>query len=189
MTNDRPTLPLDLVREIADHLPGEWTVSSYNDWSARLTRTDDDRPLIASVTTYGSGAGRVTFRDGWNFDDLRLYEEKREITTAPTGKPSTVAKRIVSSILEPGAELHRTVLARRESHQNYVKATAETFAALPNVTRHSHGNDDPTRITFSVHSTPDENCYASGKAHGSRVTLELNNLPADVAAKILEVLA
>ena len=188
MTNDRPTLPIDLVREVADHLPGEWTVSSSNDWSATLTRTEDERQLIAVVTTYGSGAGRVTFRDGWNFDDLRLYEETREITTAPTGKPSTVAKRIVSSILEPGAELHREILARRESHKNYVNATAETFAALPNVLRHTYGNDDPTRIKFSVNSTPDD-CYASGNAHGSRVTLEINNMPADIAYRILEVLA
>lgn len=188
MTNDRPTLPLDLVREIADHLPGEWTVSSYNDWSATLTRTEDERQLIAVVTTYGTGAGRVTFRDGWNRDDLRLYEEKREITTAPTTKPSTVAKRIVSSILEPGEDTHRDVLARRENHRSYVNATTETFATLPNVLRHTYGNDDPTRINFSVNSTPNH-CYASGNAHGDRVTLEISNMPADVAAKILEVLA
>ena len=188
MTNDRPTLPLDLVREVADHLPGEWTVGDSNGWSATLTRTEDHRSLTASVTTYGTGAGRVTFRDGWNLDDLRYHEEKREITTAPTTKPSTVAKRIVSSILEPGEELHRTVLARRESHKNYVNATAETFESLPNVLRHTYGNDDPTRIKFSVNSTPDD-CYASGNAHGSRVTLELNYLPADVAARILEMLA
>lgn len=181
-------LPIDFVRAVAAELPGDWTVDApANSYAATLTRASDQRKLVAAVATYGSDAGRVTFSDSYAYQELRYDEHPAETTSAPTAKPATVAKRIVARVLEPGEERHVEILERRERHARYVEATQTNADALPNFARDTYGNDSPSEVKGRVMAMRDG--YGTVKVHGDSVYLDLNGVSADVAAKILALLA